>query len=162
MHIEHIYLYCKMFVNKTMGETKYLYLCSDSSSTQLRYINSNEIVIELSSPLELIGEWECSLIELHLKLKSAYKYGEYFDVLSDIVEGTITNIGCQSLLRRVISDHTGVERIHYTDLPPRFLRVKLINLQRVSFRILEYADKPKIDIKQPIYFVLVFRKRKNE
>ena len=142
-----------------MGDTKYLYLSSDSSSTQLRYINSNEIIIELSSNLELIGEWECSLIELHLKLKSPYKYGEYIDVISDIVEGSITNVGCQSLLRRIISDHSKKERIHYTDLPLRFLRVKLVNLQRVSFRILEYSEKPRIDTREPIYFVLVFRKK---
>ena len=142
-----------------MAEKVYLYLSSDSSSTTFRYINSNEIIVELSSNLELFGHWECSLIELHFKLKSPYKYGEYVDVLSDIVEGTNTNFGCQSLLRRVISDHTNKERIHYTDLPSRFLRVKLQNLNRVSFRIIEHSDKAKIDITLPIFFVLEFRRR---
>lgn len=147
-------------MNENMTRKVYLYLSSDSKST-FRYISSskvNEIIIELSSNLQLHGEWECSLIELHFKLKSPYKYGEYVDVLSDIVEGTNTNSGCQSLLRRVVSEQPKKERIHYTDLPSRFLRVKLLNLFRVSFRIIEHSDTPKIDTSLPIFFVLEFRK----
>lgn len=143
-----------------MGERRYLYLSTEVSSSQLRYVNTNEIPIELSSNVELTGEWECSLIELHMKLKIAYTYGEHIDVISEIVEGTSTNIGCQSLLRRVFSDSPSLKRIHYTDLPSRFVRMKLLNLHRIPFRLIEYANTQKIDTSFPIFFVLELRKKR--
>lgn len=144
---------------KGMDDRIYLYFSSDSSSTEVRFINSNELHFELFTNIQLNGEWECALIEFHVRLKSACTFGEYIDILCDIVDGTSTNFGCQSLLRRIICNSSNKTRLHFNDLSPRFVRVKLLNLYRISFHIFEHSHRPRIDLSVPLFLVLELRRK---
>ena len=136
----------------------YLYLQSTSPLRENYYNNSFEFTADLPSIVNLDKIWECALLELHCKLRSPHKYGDYIDVLCDAIESMPTDYGCQPIFSRIMIKNQDL-RIHKELSDPRYVKVKLFSIKSLRFQLAERASTTKLDNKATVFIVLHFRRK---
>lgn len=134
------------------SEQHYIFL---SSNNGLSYHPNNsplDFTIELSKPLQLVGKWECALIDFNCHTFSNNDLIS-FDLLCDICEFSIIGIDTQLILRRVHMLGNEISNFAF----PYYMPVTQSYVQRIRI-YMNHESKQKLSfINHPLLCTLHLR-----
>ncbi len=151
-----------------MGDNDNLFLYLSSEDYHEFHVNNNSIsfVTELASNIELNENWECALLECVCKLSPGFKYGDYIDVVSDIIQPSAKYDGGTSLLRRFVLGKQNISPKNYTILEEklvdeRFLPIRNYYMKQIKIEIKTNSKTGHILVGQssPSFIVLQLRQK---